>query len=167
MARSSFSCARAATRVRYHVRVSHLPRSIPRHFTLRRACYSFEVYEIGCASPLTGSTAKRRDEFLRSLFVAFFLPPSAPPPFFFNFPVKGDLVPSFSQVYESIPETDFSFSVGIARFAAVNPETSLLSLTVAFEQINGLTNGLNVPLKSASMTASILTLRDEIQRDLN
>lgn len=53
--RSSFWLTRGPVRVTSRVR-RHL-RTIQRHFTLRRACCSFEVYEIGCASPLTGSIA--------------------------------------------------------------------------------------------------------------
>lgn len=41
-----------------------LLRTIQRHFTLRLSCCSFEVYEIGCASPLTGSAA--RDDGMNS-----------------------------------------------------------------------------------------------------
>lgn len=97
------------TRVISHVR-RHL-RSTPRHFTLRRVCCSFEIYEIGCASPLTGSAAKRRDEF--SPVCHFFLHPSSLSlslslyvcmyvfvySLLFNFLVKDDLT-----VYGLIPE---------------------------------------------------------------
>lgn len=55
-----------------------LLRTIQRHFTLRRASCSFEVYEIGCASPLTGSVA--RDDGMNSCFSS--PPPSPFVPFF-------------------------------------------------------------------------------------
>jgi len=93
-----------------------LARSTLRHFTLRRACCSFEVYEIDCASPLTGSATRRRDEFLHLLFAPFspvyvcvcarvlYVSPLSPLPFF-NFLIKSDLA-LLSRVRGSIPENE-------------------------------------------------------------
>lgn len=74
---SDYKCRLFCTHTRISRVRRHLFRFTPRHFTLRRVCCSFEIYEIGCASPLTGSAAKRRDEFLHSLFAAFFFLPSS------------------------------------------------------------------------------------------
>lgn len=159
--------ARTHTRVISRVR-RHLLRSTPWHFTLRQVCCSFEVYEIGCASPLTGSAARRRDEFLHPLFTTFFFPPSSfvcaclCTPFFFNFLVKDDL-----RIRINI-RTDFSFfvePVSTVRLIATNSRMSFSSSIVAFEQINGITNGLDVPLNSVNTTTPIL--RDKIEECLD
>lgn len=63
---------------------------------------------------------------------------------------------------------NFSFFAGGAvsitvRLIVANSGTSFSSLTVAFEQINDVTNGLDVPLKSAKY-GYVPILRDKMER---
>lgn len=145
------------TRVRYHVRVETFSSLHPATFHATSSLLLVWSLRNWLRIPVNGLRRETTGWILAPPVCRFFLPSSICAPFFFNFLVKGAAA-LLSRVHGSIPErishslTGYNFDT--FRLTAVNSrEGAARALTVAFEQINGVTSAADVALKSVNTTA--------------